>query len=78
MHEKAFEAANGAILDGEMFGYTPEKTLRNAFAAFLRAVEPSEGMRQVFDEVEHSVHGGHPDFILRAMASKLADELEGK
>ena len=57
---------------------TVKAKARAAILAVLYGIrEPSEGMRQAFDEVEHSVHAGHPDFIWQAMLDAKKKEIEG-
>ena len=48
-----------------------DKAMRRAFAAFLRAVEASEGMKR-------AAPTSAPMVNWRVMADKLADELEGE
>ena len=76
-HEKAVKAAADWLTHEELgVGMAFTKRVANALAAFLRAVEASGGMTAAtdIDIVSHKI--GRDAW--RAMADKLADELEGK
>ena len=81
MHEKAVEAALSVSFDDWLGQKNPRNALiaRREIAAFLRAVEPSEGMERAWDEAPLGIKGGpRCSRDWRAMANQLADELEGK
>ena len=70
-HEKAIEAAINCLSPTS----ASLSEMRLAIAAFLRAVEASEGMGHAW-HYERSTGGYETGW--RAMADKLADELEGR
>ena len=82
MHEKAVEAARVSFLTDEDGGLTaPLPAIHRAFAVFLRAVEPSEGMVEAII-TEHIVIWRSPHENIKsgtiAGLRKLAAELEGE